>query len=80
MMSCIGLPGRKIPFTPASRSFGMSTSGIIPPITTSTSSSPFSLSSCITRGQMCMCAPDRMDKPMASASSCSAAATICSGV
>ena len=41
---------------------------------------PFSSSSSITRGQMCMCAPDRIDRPMTSASSCSAAATICSGV
>jgi hypothetical protein len=32
------------------------------------------------RGQMCMWAPDRIDKPITSASSCSAAVTICSGV
>ena len=45
----------------------------MPPTTTSTSSSPFSRSSSMTRGQMCMCAPDRIDRPMTSASSCSAA-------
>ena len=27
----------------------------------------------MTRGQMCMCAPDRIDRPITSASSCSAA-------
>ena len=42
---------------------------MIPPTTTSTSSSPFSFRSSITRGQMCMCAPDRIDSPIASASS-----------
>ena len=48
MISCIGVPGRKMPLTPMSRSFGMSTSGMIPPTTTSTSSNPFSFSSSIT--------------------------------
>ena len=42
-MSCIGVPGRKTPLTPIAFSFGTSTSGMMPPITTSTSSSPFSL-------------------------------------
>ena len=37
---------------------------MMPPITTSTSSSPFSFSSSISRGQMCMCAPDRIDRPI----------------
>ena len=37
-------------------------------------------SSSIRRGQIELCAPDRIDKPITSASSCSAAATICSGV
>ncbi len=36
----MGVPGRKMPFTPISRSLGMSTSGMMPPTTTSTSSSP----------------------------------------
>ena len=31
MMSCIGVPGRKIPLTPIALSFGMSTSGMMPP-------------------------------------------------
>ncbi len=43
MISCIGVPGRKMPLTPMSFSLGMSTSGMIPPITTSTSSRPLRL-------------------------------------
>ena len=43
MMSCIGLPGRKIPLMPSACSFGMSTSGMIPPTTTMTSVEPLLL-------------------------------------
>jgi hypothetical protein len=42
MISCIGVPGRKMPLTPISFNLGMSTSGMMPPMTTRTSSSPFS--------------------------------------
>src|SRR5205823_6732321 len=52
MMSCIGVPGRKIPLTPISFSLGMSTSGIIPPMTTRTSSSFLALSNSISFGAM----------------------------
>ena len=52
MMSCIGVPGKKMPLTPIALSFGMSTSGMMPPITTSTSSRPFSVRSCMSRGAM----------------------------
>ena len=34
----------------------------------------------MSRGQIELCAPERIDSPMTSASSCIAAATICSGV
>ena len=41
---------------------------------------PLRFRSSITFGQMCMCAPLRIDNPMTSASSCSVAATIISAV
>ena len=46
---------------------------MMPPTSTSTSSRPFSRRSSATRGQMCMWAPERIERPMTSASSCSAA-------
>ena len=76
---CIGVPGGTRPDADRVQLRDIHV-GMMPPITTSTSSSPFSVSSSITRGQMCMCAPDRIDSPITSASSCSAALTICSGV
>ena len=44
--------------------------------TTNTSSSPSSLSSRMIRGTMWLCAPDRIDRPITSTSSCRAAVTI----
>ena len=58
----------------------MSSFGIVPPTTSTTSSAPSSLSSAAIRGTSVICAPDRIDNPTASASSCSTVSTICSGV
>ena len=44
-ISCIGVPGRKMPRMPISFSFGTSTSGMMPPTTTSTSQSVLASSS-----------------------------------
>ena len=45
-----------------------------------TSEASFSASSSTVRRNSVMCAPDRMDSPTASASSCTTVCTICSGV
>ena len=58
----------------------MSSSGMIPPTVTSTSSRPFSSSSFVIRGTSVMCAPDRIDRPTTSTSSWSAAVATISGV
>src|SRR5207237_1252417 len=73
-------PGVKISRTPSFFSSGMSESGMIPPPKTITSSAPCFLSRSITAGNSVMCAPDMIERPIASTSSCSAAATIISGV
>ena len=51
----------------------MSSSGMIPPTVTSTSSRPASRSRAVTFGTSVMCAPDRIDSPTTSTSSWSAA-------
>src|ERR1044071_1320527 len=76
----VGVPGRKISRMPISFSFGMSCSGMIPPAKTMISSAPSSFNMRMISGKRTLCAPERIDKPIASTSSCTAAATICSGV
>src|SRR3989454_69193 len=73
-------PGVKISFTPSFFNSGMSGSGMIPPPKTTTSSIPCLRSRSITAGKSVMCAPDMIESPIASTSSCTAAATIISGV
>ena len=80
MMSCVGAPGVNTSATPSSLSSGMSCDGIVPPTVTTTSSASCSRSSSTTRGTSVMWAPDRIESPTASASSCSTVSTICSGV
>ena len=58
----------------------MSASGMIPPPNTLMSSAPRSRSISMTDLNRVMCAPDRMLRPIPSASSAMAVATICSGV
>jgi hypothetical protein len=58
----------------------MSSSGMIPPPKTTTSSMPRSSISAASRAKSVMCAPDRTDRPTASASSWTTVSTICSGV
>lgn len=73
-------PGVKISATPSSFSGGMSASGMMPPPKTLMSSASRSFSSSMTFEKSVLCAPDRMDRPIASASSWIAVSTICSGV
>ena len=79
-ISVVVAPGVKIFATPICSSSAMSASGMIPPPNTVMSVASRSRSSSSTRLNWVMCAPDRIDKPIASASSCRAADTICSGV
>jgi hypothetical protein len=58
----------------------MSSSGMIPPAVTSTSLRPSSFISRQTFGSSVMWAPDRIERPTTSTSSCRAADTIISGV
>jgi hypothetical protein len=58
----------------------MSSLGIVPPTVMTTSSMSCSLSSSTTFGTSVMCAPDRIERPTASASSWMTVAAICSGV
>jgi hypothetical protein len=58
----------------------MSWAGIVPPTVTTTSPASCSRSSSITFGTSVMWAPERIESPTASASSCSTVSTICSGV
>src|SRR5436190_1847549 len=76
----VGVPGRKISRMPIAFSFGMSCSGMIPPAKTMMSCAPSSFSMRMISGKRTLCAPDRIESPIASTSSCTAAATICSGV
>src|SRR6266478_6112595 len=77
-MSCVDVPGRKIPAIPAFFRPGMSASGMIPPSSTVTSSMPFSCSKLMSCGQSVLCAPERIESPMTSTSSCTAAEAIIS--
>lgn len=58
----------------------MSSAGTMPPQNTLMSAASRSLSSSITRAQSVMWAPERIDRPMPSASSWIAVSTTCSGV
>ena len=58
----------------------MSSSGMIPPAVTSTSSRPRSRRRRVTFGSSVMWAPERIESPTTSTSSWSAAVTIISGV
>ena len=79
MIADVGAPGVKTSATPSSLSSGMSCAGIVPPTVTITSPASCSRSSATTRGTSVMCAPERIERPTASASSCSTVSTICSG-
>src|SRR6266403_2369384 len=79
-ISWVEVPGRKISAMPDCFSVGMSASGMIPPTRTVTSFMPLSWRSFISCGQMVLCAPERMERPITSTSSCTAAEAIISGV
>ena len=53
---------------------------MIPPPVTRMSGRPDSTISCRTRGNSVMCAPERIESPTTSTSSCTAAVAIISGV
>ncbi len=78
--SWVDAPGVKIFATPSCLSSSMSAAGMMPPPKTMMSLAPRSFSSSSTRPNCVIWAPERIDRPIPSASSCSAAATICSGV
>src|SRR3990170_164008 len=77
---CSEVPGVKISAMPAVRSGAMSSSGIIPPAKTTMSSAPRSRRNWMIRGKRALCAPERMERPIASTSSWIALFTIISGV
>ena len=79
-MDCVVVPGRKTCDTPASFNVGMSSWGMMPPPKTVTSAQPRSFSASTTAGKSVRCAPDMMESPTPSTSSCTAAAAIISGV
>ena len=79
-MSPSGAPGVKISATPISFNFAISASGMIPPAKARTSPAPRAASSSRIFGNSVMWAPDRMDRPTASASSWITVSAICSGV
>src|SRR5437762_4027725 len=65
----VGVPGRKISRMPIAFSFGMSCSGMMPPAKTMTSSAPSSFNIRMISGNSTLCAPERIDNPIASTSS-----------
>jgi hypothetical protein len=73
-------PGVKMPLTPAASSRARSSSGMMPPPKTTMSPAPRRRSASMTAGNSVLCAPDMIDRPTASTSSCTAAAAIISGV
>jgi hypothetical protein len=73
-------PGVKISATPLSLRGAMSASGMMPPPKTRMSSASRSLRSSMTAAKSVLWAPERMERPIASASSWIAVSTICSGV
>jgi hypothetical protein len=79
-ISWVDAPGLKIFATPSRASSGMSSSGMIPPPKTNTSPAPRAESASMTAGNSVMWAPDMIERPTASTSSCTAAAAIISGV
>ena len=79
-MSSVGAPGVNTSATPSRFSSGMSSAGIVPPTVTRTSSAPCSRSIATIFGTSVMCAPERIERPTASASSWITVAAICSGV
>ena len=79
-MSSVPAPGVKTSATPSFFSSGMSSAGIVPPTVTRTSSTPCSCSSSTTFGTSVMWAPERIERPTASASSWITVSAICSGV
>src|SRR5262249_7527505 len=79
-MSCVDAPGLRMAATPSLRNAASSSAGMIPPPNTTTSLAPRAFSASSTAGISVMCAPDMIDRPTASADSCTAAAAICSGV
>ncbi len=72
-------PGVSTAATPASRSFGPSGPGMMPPTTTGMST-PRSRTFSTTFGARVMWAPESIERPMASTSSSTAAAATFSGV
>src|SRR5437899_1445508 len=79
-MTLSGVPGPKTALTPARFSFGTSSSGMIPPPTTTMSPDFRFFRRRTTSGNKVMCAPLREDRPIASTSSWIAASTMSSGV
>src|SRR2546428_7357732 len=79
-MTLSGVPGPKTALTPARFSFGTSSSGMIPPPTTTLSPDFRFFRRVTTSGNNVMCAPLREDRPIASTSSWMAASTMSSGV
>src|SRR5262249_20449432 len=78
MISWVDAPGLKSAATPMPASALTSASGTMPPPKTTTSEAPRALSASITAGKSVMCAPDMIDSPTASTSSCTAADAIIS--
>ncbi len=68
-IDCVVAPGVKISATPFSFSGAMSASGMMPPPKTLMSSASRCLSSSMTFTKSVLCAPERIDRPIASASS-----------
>src|ERR1700674_637478 len=79
-MAWVEVPGRNISAMPDCFRAGMSASGMMPPTRTVTSVMPLSWRSFINWGQMVLWAPERMERPMTSTSSWTAAEAIISGV
>jgi hypothetical protein len=79
-IALVGAPGVKTSATPSRLSSSASSSGIVPPTTTSTSPDSFARRPSTIRGTSVMCAPERIEIPTASASSWIAVSTTCSGV
>ena len=80
MVAVVGLPGPKTARTPISFRAGTSSSGMMPPAQTTTSSTPRAGSSSKMRGKSVRWAPLRIERPIASTSSWRAVWAIISGV
>src|SRR5438128_1934013 len=75
----VRVPGRKISRIPMAFRLGMSCSGMMPPAKTAMSVAPCSFSSRMISGKSTLCAPERIERPMASTSSWTAAETAIPG-